>query len=83
MRVKCPNCAHVWATDHGVVSHTYSGWTEDELRRAREGIDMWLGDNPLPLPAVLPADLVDRWGVQPDLWALLDVLADGTQLPPT
>ncbi|HDH02676.1 MAG TPA: hypothetical protein ENH15_00340, partial [Actinobacteria bacterium] len=48
--VRCPNCSHVWKTDRGVITHTYtSDWSVDEIRMVRESLQELASQVPLPL----------------------------------
>ncbi len=76
--VRCPNCSHVWKTDRGVITHTYtSDWSDDEIRMVRESIEALHRETPLPL-AMDEFPLAD-WGSQADLMSVVNVIADGTE----
>lgn len=82
MRARCPNCNHTFATDRGVVTHSYDGWSDDELRMVRESIEAIRNEGtPLPLHMDEPGPIVERWGLQGTLMDLIGVLADGTEFP--
>jgi hypothetical protein len=76
MNVRCPNCAHTWTTDRGVVNHEYAGSTADEIRLAREALAADEYEVPLPLMVNDPdtPDWLAALGVQGHLGDMVEWL---------